>query len=77
MTTWTSCFYSEIIPPRFLGLPDASESELHLKFQDSGTLAMIEAKATEEATNAVSAKMDAFQSQSDAVQANWMRRLAF
>ena len=73
MTTWniaSSRFYSEIMTSlaAFFGSPDASESELHQKLQDSGTLAMIEAKATEEATNAVSAKMDAFQAQLDAVQ---------
>lgn len=73
MTTWniaSSRFYSEIMTSlsAFFGTPDASESELHQKLQDSGTLANIEAKATEDATNAVNAKMDAFQTQLDAVQ---------
>lgn len=73
MKTWniaSSRFYSEIMTSLadFFGTPDASESELHQSLQDSGTLAQIEAKANEDAVKSVDAKMNAFQSQLDALQ---------
>lgn len=52
----------------WLGLTEATESELHQKLEDSGTLAAVQAKANDEAVKAVETKMADFQTQLDALQ---------